>query len=265
MRILVLGSGTLRPSPSRGSPAYWIEEGPLKILLDCGAGTLRSLARFGLPWEETTHVLLSHFHTDHVGALAPFLFALKHGVEEGRTLPLEVLAPPGLREHLGHLSRAHGSYVLEPGFPLEVSELVPGEGRSLASLELSSRATRHTESSLAFRLQGPGGAFGYTGDTGPDPELGAFLHGCRVLVAECSHPDGQGMENHLTPSSLSELAGVADPELLVTVHAYPPLDPASVPHLLAGAGYTGAALPGEDGLALELGDELSVARLRSQV
>jgi ribonuclease BN (tRNA processing enzyme) len=256
VRVWIVGSGTLRPDPLRGPPAYWIEEDATFALLDCGAGTLRTLARLGLPWQRVTHILLSHFHTDHVGELAPLLFALKHGLKEPRTGSLHVLGPPGLAEHLDFLSRAHGAYVTSPGFPLDVVELDPGSGwsRPPGGFGLRTRKTLHTETSLAMRLEFQAGSVGYTGDTGPDLDLGAFLEGCRLLIAECSHPDGSGTENHLTPSSLSQIARAAAPELLVPVHAYPPLDPAMLPDLLVGAGYRGEVRPGEDGLLVEFSE-----------
>ena len=58
------------------------------------------------------------------------------------------------------------------------------------------------------------------------------------------------MDTHLTPSGLAALAEAACPDLLITVHAYPPLDPEQVPDLLAREGYTGKVIPGRDGLSV---------------
>jgi ribonuclease BN (tRNA processing enzyme) len=102
------------------------------------------------------------------------------------------------------------------------------------------------------RLETAEGAVGYTGDTGPEPDLALFFQGCEILIAECSFPEGQGMENHLTPRQLADLAREAEPELLVTVHSYPALDPASLPGILEAGGFKGKVLPGWDGLGLDL-------------
>ncbi|MFC1574589.1 MBL fold metallo-hydrolase [Gemmatimonadota bacterium] len=247
-----MGSGTLLPDSQRGAPAHWIESGRAAVLLDCGSGTLRTLAWLGRRWDAVTHLVLSHFHTDHMGELAPLLFALKHGLRRPRGEPLSLLGPPGLGERLQALSAAHGAFVLEPGFPLEIREIQPGSGWTDpgGDFHLQTLPTRHSEGSMAFRVEAPAGALGYTGDTGPLPELGTFLRGCQAVVAECSHPDGEGMDTHLTPSGLAALAGTACPDLLIPVHVYPPLDPEQLPDLLARAGYTGEVLPGRDGLAV---------------
>ncbi len=232
-------------------------------MLDCGRGALGTLARLGLSWQETSHLLLTHFHTDHVGEVAPLLFALKHGLDEPRTSPLRILGPRGTEGFLESLAAAHGDYVLNPGFPVEILEMAPGDSASLGGtnhrmepggpgLDLRTRDTRHTEGSLALRVEGPAGSVGFTGDTGPVPGLGAFFRGCRLLVAECSHPDGWEMETHLTPSELAGLAEEVQPELLVPVHTYPPLDPAALPDLLGRAGYGGQVRTGTDGLTVEL-------------
>ena len=240
-----------------GAPGFWLERTGVSLLTDCGSGTLRTLARLGLRWEEVSHVLLTHFHTDHVAELAPLLFALKHGVEAVRIQPLVILGPQGLRRHLSFLSKAHGAYVEDPGFPLEVVELSPAGPWTSdnGAFRLRSYATNHTENSLAYRVETEDGTVGFTGDTGPDPALGAFMEGVQLLVAECSHPDGQGMDTHLTPSELAALGSRAGPELLVNVHAYPPLDPERVPDLLRRAGYTGGAEAGRDGMVIRVSVE----------
>jgi len=252
----VVGSGTLIPDPERGPPAHWVELGGSSLLLDCGAGSLRTMARLGLRWGNISHLLVTHFHTDHVGELAPLLFALKNGVGPSRKAPLTLLGPDGLSGHLEGLARAHGPYITDPGFPLLVHEFFPGGSwqNPLGDFRIETLGTRHTAGSMAVRVVTGDGALGYTGDTGPDPGLGPFFRGCQILLAECSHPDGQEMETHLTPGGLATLAAAAAPDLLVPVHCYPPLDPERVPGLLAEAGYGGRVLPGWDGMGIDLKD-----------
>jgi ribonuclease Z len=204
-----------------------------------------------------SHLLLTHLHTDHVGELSALLFGLKHGPKPPRSEPLRILGPVGLRAHLEALSTAHGSYIREPGFQVEVTELRPGSDWAPPQGHYSVRThpTVHTEGSLAYRIDTDQGSFGYTGDTGPAEGLGSFFRGCSVLVAECSNPDADPMDNHLTPGRLALLAGEAEPDLLLNVHAYPPLDPETVPDLLRKSGYTGRASAAEDGTEIRISRE----------
>src|SRR5688572_11187178 len=96
MRLTILGSGTCVPSGARNSSGYWIDAGALRIRLDCGSGTVHATARYGLPWEELTHQVISHFHLDHVGELPALLFSFKHGRSAPRSAPLHLVGPAGL-------------------------------------------------------------------------------------------------------------------------------------------------------------------------
>lgn len=271
VRVGIIGSGVLLPDDTRRSSGHWVsaeatgeakvevEAEAFRLLLDCGSGTLHGMGRDGLPWRELTHVVISHFHADHIGDLAPVLWALRWGArgENGdpRGRPLSILGPVGLQGRMEALAAAFGDWVLDPGFPLTVHEVEPGERwRDVAAgLELVAHPARHSPEALAWRVEARGVSVGYTGDTGPLPELGSFFRGVRVLVAECAlrTPDDVGL--HLSPGSLAQMARAAAPEVLIPVHLYPEVHPDELPDLLQKAGYTGRVEMGRDGLALAVG------------
>ena len=151
------------------------------MLLDCGSGALHAMGRERLWWKTLSHIVISHFHTDHVGDLATILFALRHGVRPPRSDPLLMLGLRGMEAHLDGLAQAHGDWVRDPGFPVEGVELDGGglwpdpAGR----FTLRTHATPQTDASLAFRVETAAGALGYTWDTGLSDELGSFFCGCR--------------------------------------------------------------------------------------
>src|SRR5215472_14665666 len=97
IRLITVGTGTVSPSATRSSPAHWVSvqtpqspQSPQHLLLDCGAGTCHRLAKLGLPWRDITHLVISHFHADHLGELPALLFAMRYGAMEPRTEPLEL-------------------------------------------------------------------------------------------------------------------------------------------------------------------------------
>jgi ribonuclease BN (tRNA processing enzyme) len=250
----LLGSGTLVPDEARRSAAHLLEADEVRLLLDCGPGTLHGFARHGVAWPEITHVAISHYHTDHVGDLSALLFALKWGLQPSRTRELVLIGPVGFRGFLERLAEALGPHILEPGFGVRVLESDPGDALELGSgLRLSSRPTHHTDESVAYRVDLPGGAFGYTGDTGPLDGLGSFLSGCDVLVSECAQTDPPALDTHLSPRGVAELAREATPGVLVLTHLYPPLTPSEAERLVSAAGYPGPVIAPGDGASFDLG------------
>jgi ribonuclease BN (tRNA processing enzyme) len=225
IELVVLGSGTVAPSAERTAAAYWVETGPVRLLLDCGAGTMHRLAKFGLPWPALTHVALTHFHLDHWGELPMLFFAMRHGTLPPRKKPLTLIGPRGLMTRLTLLAGAYGDWVLDAGFELRVTEVPVGEDYDLAQgITLESCQTPHTAESRAYAVRTAGERLVYTGDTGMSEKLGGWARPCDLIVAECSLPDGQGLDIHLTPRQAGTLAGLARARRLVLSHFYPQIE-----------------------------------------
>lgn len=254
MKVTILGSGILLPDDRHHSAAHLVEMPGASLLMDCGPGTLHGLDRHGRDWTRISHLFVSHFHTDHVGDLAALFWARTHGLPGEGLEPFTILGPVGLTHHLKALARAHGEFILHPGGPLEVVELA-GEGRwsdPRGRFDLMHLPTPHTDRSLAVRIESLDRAVGYTGDTGPNPDLHAFFSGVELLISECAVLDSTRLPNHLSPGSVAALAQGAAPELLVLTHLYPEVDREGLPDLLRAQGYTGRVEVADDGLTVTL-------------
>jgi ribonuclease BN (tRNA processing enzyme) len=257
-QIRILGSGTVVPDAFRSSAAHLVESGDVRLLLDCGTGTVHAFSQHGVEWGRLTHVAITHYHTDHVTDLAALMQAFRYGQSPPRSEALELIGPPGFEVFLVKLAAALGNHVLEPGFPVTVRETMPGEKVDLGGgVFIECIETPHSEESVAYRVTTPEGVVGYTGDTGPSRAVADFLAQCRVLIAECSLPDDSPVEGHLTPSSLASLARSASPELLVVTHVYPLLTPGQVIDQIQ-AEYEGACMAAWDGMCIRMSDALAV-------
>lgn len=249
-----MGCGTVEPEGDRACSCYYLEHGDVRALLDCGPGAVQALARLGLDWAGLTHLFITHFHADHVGALPGLFFALSHAIHPARTeAPLRVVGPVGTRSLFRDLSHALGDYLLDPGFPLHLEEILPGRERAYGPLTVTAHDVPHTPESVAFRFDADEVRLVYTGDTGPDEELAAFARGADLLLAECSLPDDLVGDNHLSPARLARLAGRANAARLVVTHVYPQFRAAAdVVDLIARAGYGGPIEAASEGLEVRL-------------
>ncbi len=251
MRLTIVGSGTISLSPTRGCAAYLVEAGDLRILLDVGPGAAHSMARHGMDWWGITHVVLSHFHLDHIGDLPTLIFAWRHARLEPRSAPLTIVGPAGTRDLLTRWAAALGDWLAVPGFPVEVVEISPELPVALTEgVLLTSRSVPHTAESVAYSLEHGGRRLVYTGDTGDDPSLAEWAAGCELLLAECSLPDSMPVPIHLTPSETAALAAAAAPGMLVVTHMYPPLEGIDLRAEL-GARWAGPTVIATDGLVLD--------------
>ena len=255
MRLVTVGTGTVALTPARVCAGHYVEAGAARVLLDCGGGIAHRLAERNLPWREITHVAITHFHTDHVADLATLAFAWKYGSLPARSAPLVLIGPQGIGGLLDRFVAAFGDWLRDPGFPLDVREIAPGDAIDLgAGATLRATKVPHTEESVAYAVERGGRRIVYTGDTGYDPMLAEWARGADVLLCECSLPTGMAIPTHLTPEQCGALAAAALPKHLVLTHFYPPVERVDV-RALVGAHYAGPVTLADDGSTFEIEED----------
>ena len=93
LTVTLLGTGGTQPLPHRALAALAVTVQGRTLLLDCGEGTQTALRRWGVSAYRLSHVLLTHYHGDHILGLPGLLQTL---ASLGRTEPLTVAGPAGL-------------------------------------------------------------------------------------------------------------------------------------------------------------------------
>jgi ribonuclease BN (tRNA processing enzyme) len=252
MRLTVLGSGTVVPDGARNSSGYFVESGDARIMMDCGAGTVHALARYSLPWERMTHLFISHFHVDHCGELASLFFAFKHGMRSQRTEALTVIGPQGLSRVMDGLKEAYGPNLFEPGFPVSLRMVAPGDRVNLAAdCRLSVTKTPHTNESLAVRIESGASAICYTGDTGYSEEVARFFDKASLMISECSFRERREGVLHVSVRDVARMAALADAARLVVTHFYFDVDDQELKRELQ-KDFSGEVLIASDGLSVDV-------------
>ena len=195
LHVFICGSASPLPAPGRAQACVAVVAGDDLFLVDAGSGSAQVLALGRMPLASMRAILLTHYHSDHIGALAD------HNINSwvaGRAAPLQVVGPKGVEEVVAGFNRA---FALDAGYRTEHhgSELLPAELGVLAARTIEPGLI-HDEDGLRIRAfpvdHSPvAPAFGYrfdyrgrsvvvTGDTVAIPALEQAAEAVDLLVAD---------------------------------------------------------------------------------
>ena len=261
VKVTILGSGTCVPSLRRSSCSVLVETGEAKLLFDMGAGTMRRLLEAGTTIGEISHIFFSHFHPDHTGELAGFLFASKYPNERRRRGRLRITAAEGFMDFYGALEKVYGPWIeLEEGI-VDIFEM-SNSGPDFAQLDFSNIDTlpmAHIESSIGYRVtMSDSTSIVYTGDTDYCENAVRLAMNADLLICDCALPDELKVAGHLTPSLAGRIASEAQVKNLLLTHFYPECDGVDI-EAQCRKTYGGGLLCAEDLMRIEIaGGRLSL-------
>jgi ribonuclease BN (tRNA processing enzyme) len=253
-RITILGSGTCVPSLKRNPCSFLMQTGADNLLFDCGPGVMRRMLEVGVSIFEISHLVISHFHPDHIGELASFLFALKYPAPPPRQRRLTIIAGNGFRTFFDNLKGVYGHWIQlsDDRFSIVEMNTEQSEHRQFASFAITSMPVAHRPESLAFRITDAAGkVLVYSGDTDVCDSLVRIAADADVMICESAFPDERKVEGHLTPSLAGRIAQKAGVQRLVLTHFYPVCDHADVENQCRST-YSGEVVLAKDFMTLTL-------------
>lgn len=208
LHVGLCGTGSPFPDPSRAGPCTAVIAGERLFVVDTGEGSARNLGYMGLPASKIEAILLTHFHSDHIDGMGPFLLQ-RWGLGTFET-PTPVYGPPGVETVVDGFRAA---YVLDFGYRVahHTPKIMPpggsggkgmpfalkpqGEGDAIVVLEdkgLKITALRVDHSpvdpAVGYRFDYKGRSVVITGDTKKAASVAALSKGADLLIHEALQP-----------------------------------------------------------------------------
>ena len=171
LHVILLGTGTPIIVEGRSGPCTAVVGGGDFYLVDVGPGTFRQVSLLGLPIGRLTAVILTHYHSDHIGDLGELM---TFSWIAGRKGPLPVYGPEGILKVVQGFKMAYeldGSYrtehhkpMLDPknhGFEPVVLDEIPDGCETVQFLPtLSAGGTTRSSESHSHHTSSAGGGGG---------------------------------------------------------------------------------------------------------
>lgn len=200
VHVVILGSGTPQAGTGRLPQSTAIIAGDRFIVVDAGEGAGRQIADLKIPVERVTDILITHFHSDHIGGLGQLL---NQSWNAGRTHPIVVRGPRGLQALMSALERFYAPDIryrsagsVESNDPtlalgdVQSFELVDGENEWILSDEDGVRIVAfrvdhgHVFPAVGYRIEALGRTVVISGDTKATPLMVQAAKDADILIHE---------------------------------------------------------------------------------
>lgn len=261
LHVFLCGTAAALPDANRAGPCTAVLAGGEFILVDVGPASWRNLDLANLPVGKLSAILITHFHSDHIGELGE---AVTQSWIAGRSQPLDVFGPSGIVRVVEGFREA---YAMDVGYRVEhhLPEFLPPEG-ALANphvlpvpdgdkampvferngVKVSAFRVEHEPANpaLGYRIEYRGRVLVISGDTRRTGSVIANARGADLLVHEAlaAHMTDRASARavelsrprmaklaadvrtyHTTPVEVAQIAQAAGVKQLVITHVFPPL------------------------------------------
>jgi len=234
--MVLLGTGTCQIESERRASSVLIQLDDLHVLFDCGHGVLQRLLEAGIQHDALNHIVVSHFHPDHVSDLIPLLHAGAWSRRDPRTTDLHIYGPIGLQRIIGGFKEVFGESALQqPAYEVLVHE-VHGEGFSIDEYAFDF-VSLPPAGNHGLRFMCGGKRYAITGDSNFHEHEIAFLHKVDLAIID---------SGHLEDDEIVQLAVASQAKTIVCSHLYREIDAPKLQSLAEKMGYKGTILVGRD-------------------
>ncbi len=123
MELTILGTSCQVPTKERNPSAVFLSYKKYGILIDCAEGTQRQMNIAGISRSKVTHILISHWHGDHIAGLIGLMQTIGSlESKDGEPYKIELFGPKGTKTYVKHLLK---SCYFDVKINLKIHEVIP--------------------------------------------------------------------------------------------------------------------------------------------
>lgn len=260
LHVVLCGTGSPLADANRAQACTAIIAGNEFVLVDVGSSSWRKVATNNLPAQNLSAVLLTHFHSDHIGDLGE---AVMQSWAAGRTQKLNVCGPPGVEKIVAGFTQAyaldtdyrvlhHGEDMMPRAAANAIAQPIKLKSDDAAALVFERNGLKVTAFKVnhdpvvpayGYRFEYKGRVVVISGDTAKSDNLAKHAAGADLLIHEvivkpllqfaASNFERAGNQRrakmardiityHASPIEAAEVAASAKAETLVFTHIVPP-------------------------------------------
>ena len=215
-KLVFLGTASAVPDENHENTYMAVLGREKTVLIDCSNNAFVRLEQAGIPFQDITDVILTHFHPDHVSGLPSLLLDMWL---MGRKDALTIYGLAYTIERMEKLMEAY-DWASWPGFFPVTFCSIPAEELSLvlesSEFRISASPVHHLIPNIGLRIDflETGKSMAYSCDTEPCQEVVRLAQGVDILVHEC----GGATVGHTPPEKAGEIASRSEAAALYLIH-----------------------------------------------
>jgi ribonuclease Z len=217
-KLVILGSANAVTSPDHENAHMAIVGIENTLLIDCPTNPLVRLKKLGVPLEQISDLVLTHFHPDHVSGVPLFLMDLWL---LGRINPLQIHGLEYTIDRVEKVLELHDWSAWPNFYPLVFNRFPEQEMVAVverAEFRLFASPVNHLVPNIGLRIEfsQTNKAMAYSSDTEPCQQVIRLAGGVDVLV----HEAAGAAKGHTSPRQAGQVASQAEAKSLYLIH-YP--------------------------------------------
>lgn len=225
-KIILLGSGAALSDAKRENMYLVVQGKQSSILIDCAGSPIQRLLKAHVPLDSLDHVILTHYHPDHLYGLPILLMDFwlagrqrvlrVHGLEETIRAARALLEAFDWKEW-----HSHGFFPTE-FHTLNIPQSGIGSALETSEFKITATRTKHFVPTIAVKItsNATGRTIVYSSDTEVCDSLVEISRGADVLIHEATSVDAPTL-GHSSAKEAGEQAQRAGVKELMLVHLPP--------------------------------------------